>query len=737
MNHRGNVRPRYEKEGEVGELQTLDDFACASSVTNSKFLELKANGLSPIWPLYCDSFYAKAPNTNGLRGGAVISEAVEIDAMMPWFQPRVGLCPVPRFFSFWFNVGGQASWGPAWGMPLSPVALMSTNADSCPSMLVKYAQNSVALQLDSKGEGSLQFLKTLRIDNPKGASCDGRSILPVGTMRIDLSGDFLESLAIMAQEDASWCPQTLKVLLEEQFSFLARGINVISVILEQYQVGFMLEIVGIIDGKGDADTNINGHWNLNSKTTIHNFHIALLGSLKRDDSKKICVDIDLEWISFPVIHIALLGSLKRDDSKKICVDIDLEWISFPVSEQVKWLNRQLNKMWPFVADAVTRGIRQSVELLLEESTPRNMTRAEIGGGLTVILGLSDMIDDTVDSIVSDTLQWLHQIVIPIGGGLEYYACQYSCWAIHQHVASVLSQLLILNALKGKGKFPRKQIMNTFVCGSNHQKSKKLVGVVSNEKLLDLLELAADIARTGRRARELMDVGIEPMALMFRLAFLIMDILAGSYKLTDIKGKGTFFCRHALAKEDASVTQSPIALRERNEKGLLYFDFSTKQVLDKENQFEAPLEELVSKMMSKSRMGKKAKAQTHILDYSIVFREHGRDLPIDIDDNSDSGQTDFSHMSQGILDDILEARINLASLAGEAEDIISLKDSADLLKFSASKWRKRTSMTTVEGRHQSESTTVNSDQGRIHRETFMETHNTVNGPEAFTTIGGSL
>eukprot|EP01018_Ginkgo_biloba_P023092 Gb_02960 [translate_table: standard] len=401
---------------------------------------------------------------------------------------------------------------------------------------------------------------------------------------------------------------------------------------------------------------------------------------------------------------------------------------------------------------------------------------------------------------------------------------------------------------------------------------ELVGVVSDEKLLDLLELAlsADTARTVRSAREVMDAGIEPMTLMSQLASLIMDILAGSYKLADIKGKGTFFRRHALTEEELerlrralkiladaekqlrvsndqttwltaallqfgsgrshlvptssgnSVTQSPVALKERNLKGLLYFDSSARQVLDKEKQFEAPLEQLDSKMMSKSRMGKKnhslkksnfmyyheankgvpvsnIEAQTHILDYSPVLSGRGRDLPIDIDDNSESGQTEFSCMSPGKLDDIwrrtieecrsntvgqflhaqgklvsvsmgegfaivqlefwhrdhklraerslksilnsfqlvlgcnVEVRISLASLASEAEDIISRKDSVDLLKFSAGKQRKRTSMTTAEVRYESDSTTVNSDQRRTHGETFRETHYTVNGPESFTAM----
>lgn len=62
----------------------------------------------------------------------------------------------------------------------------------------------------------------------------------------------------------------------------------------------------------------------------------------------------------------------------------------------------------------------------------------------------------------------------------------------------------------------------------------LVGIVSEEKLLDLLEIAmsSDTAETVKRSRELMDSGVDPMALMSQLAGLIMDIIAGTYRLAD-------------------------------------------------------------------------------------------------------------------------------------------------------------------------------------------------------------
>ncbi|KAK4415981.1 Synaptotagmin-5 [Sesamum alatum] len=214
------------------------------------------------------------------------------------------------------------------------------------------------------------------------------------------------------------------------------------------------------------------------------------------------------------VDVKLLSSLSREDIKKICGETFPCWISFPVYEQVKWLNKQLNKLWPFIADAAEAIIKESVEPLLEDYRPPGIsslkfselslgnvapkiegirvqslkegqitmdidlrwggdpsiilavgaavvasipiqlkdlqvftvvraifqladeipcisavvvallaepkpridyTLKAVGGSLTAIPGLSDMIDDTVTSIVTDMLQWPHRIVVPIGG----------------------------------------------------------------------------------------------------------------------------------------------------------------------------------------------------------------------------------------------------------------------------------------------------------------------------------
>ncbi|KAL8541279.1 hypothetical protein ACS0TY_002503 [Phlomoides rotata] len=214
------------------------------------------------------------------------------------------------------------------------------------------------------------------------------------------------------------------------------------------------------------------------------------------------------------VDVKLLSALNRDDLKKICGENFPEWISFPVFEQVKWLNKHLNKLWPFIADAAEAIIKDSVEPLLEEYRPPGITSLKfsklslgtvapkiegirvqslkegqitmdidfrwggdpnivlavqaahvasipiqlkdlqvftvvraifqltdeipcisavvvallaepkpridytlkaVGGSLTALPGISDMIDDTVTTIVTDMLQWPHRIVVPIGG----------------------------------------------------------------------------------------------------------------------------------------------------------------------------------------------------------------------------------------------------------------------------------------------------------------------------------
>lgn len=72
-----------------------------------------------------------------------------------------------------------------------------------------------------------------------------------------------------------------------------------------------------------------------------------------------------------------------------------------------------------------------------------------------------------------------------------------------------------------------------------------VGLVSDEKLVDLLDLAlsADTVNTVKNLRDIMESGVEPLALMSQLATVITDILAGSYDFTRERPRRKFFRRH--------------------------------------------------------------------------------------------------------------------------------------------------------------------------------------------------
>uniref|UniRef100_A0A1J3EU47 Protein STICHEL n=1 Tax=Noccaea caerulescens TaxID=107243 RepID=A0A1J3EU47_NOCCA len=98
---------------------------------------------------------------------------------------------------------------------------------------------------------------------------------------------------------------------------------------------------------------------------------------------------------------------------------------------------------------------------------------------------------------------------------------------------------------------------------------ELVGVVSDEKLLELLELAlsSDTAETVKRARELLDLGADPIVLMSQLASLIMDIIAGTYKVVDEKYSDAFLDGRKLTEADMEGLKHALKLLSEAEKQL--------------------------------------------------------------------------------------------------------------------------------------------------------------------------
>ncbi|XWS47850.1 hypothetical protein CRYUN_Cryun13aG0020600 [Craigia yunnanensis] len=75
---------------------------------------------------------------------------------------------------------------------------------------------------------------------------------------------------------------------------------------------------------------------------------------------------------------------------------------------------------------------------------------------------------------------------------------------------------------------------------------ELIGTVSDDELLDLLDLAlsCDTSNTVIRARELMRSKIDPMQLISQLANLIMDILAGKCEEGGSEARRKFFGKHS-------------------------------------------------------------------------------------------------------------------------------------------------------------------------------------------------
>ncbi|CAA7037578.1 unnamed protein product [Microthlaspi erraticum] len=98
---------------------------------------------------------------------------------------------------------------------------------------------------------------------------------------------------------------------------------------------------------------------------------------------------------------------------------------------------------------------------------------------------------------------------------------------------------------------------------------ELVGVVSDEKLLELLELAlsSDTAETVKRARELLDLGADPIAMMSQLASLIMDIIAGAYKALDEKYSDAFLHGRNLSEADMERLKHALKILSEAEKQL--------------------------------------------------------------------------------------------------------------------------------------------------------------------------
>uniref|UniRef100_A0A1J3I5H7 Protein STICHEL-like 4 n=1 Tax=Noccaea caerulescens TaxID=107243 RepID=A0A1J3I5H7_NOCCA len=99
--------------------------------------------------------------------------------------------------------------------------------------------------------------------------------------------------------------------------------------------------------------------------------------------------------------------------------------------------------------------------------------------------------------------------------------------------------------------------------------QEMVGLISDEKLVDLLDLAlsADTVNTVKNLRVIMETGVEPLALMSQLATVITDILAGSYDFAKDQRKRKFFRRQPVSKEDMEKLRQALKTLSESEKQL--------------------------------------------------------------------------------------------------------------------------------------------------------------------------
>ncbi|OAY31856.1 protein STICHEL [Manihot esculenta] len=147
---------------------------------------------------------------------------------------------------------------------------------------------------------------------------------------------------------------------------------------------------------------------------------------------------------------------------------------------------------------------------------------------------------------------------------------------------------------------------------------ELVGVVPDEKLLELLELSmsSDTAETVKRARDLMDSGVDPMVLMSQLASLIMDIIAGTYNVADAKYNTSFFGGRSLTEAELERLKHALKLLSEAEKQL-------RVSSDRSTWFTATLLQLgsvPSPDLSQSNSSRRQSSRTTEEDPSSASRE---------------------------------------------------------------------------------------------------------------------
>eukprot|EP01018_Ginkgo_biloba_P034355 Gb_06112 [translate_table: standard] len=105
---------------------------------------------------------------------------------------------------------------------------------------------------------------------------------------------------------------------------------------------------------------------------------------------------------------------------------------------------------------------------------------------------------------------------------------------------------------------------------------QMIGLIPHEKLVNLLDsaLSADTENTVKSTREIIDSGIEPLALVSQLATLIAEILANSCVSERVQETRRFFSGHYLSKDKTEKLGRALKLLAEVEKKLRASNDST-------------------------------------------------------------------------------------------------------------------------------------------------------------------
>ncbi|KAL9226751.1 hypothetical protein vseg_002525 [Gypsophila vaccaria] len=109
--------------------------------------------------------------------------------------------------------------------------------------------------------------------------------------------------------------------------------------------------------------------------------------------------------------IAAFTRMTVNDARKILTpEVYPTWVVFPQMEKLKWLNAQLQKLWPYINEAASELIKSSVEPTLEQYTPAildslKFKKLTLGTVAPQFTGICIIDSDPGEIIMELEIQW--------------------------------------------------------------------------------------------------------------------------------------------------------------------------------------------------------------------------------------------------------------------------------------------------------------------------------------------